>query len=56
MGCRAITPSLVSLAKRLENAPFHLLFTDGQRKPEAEMIGYIKSLGAPAGEATAEGR
>lgn len=42
MGCRAITPNLVSLAKRLEGQPFHLLATHCQKDTKANVVSYIR--------------
>ncbi|MEE9391753.1 MAG: hypothetical protein V3W41_04525 [Planctomycetota bacterium] len=48
MGCHAITPHLVSLAKRLEGRPFHLLASHCQSNPKSEVVSYIKSKGVTA--------
>ena len=45
MGCKAITPHLVSLARRLEGKPFHLVAAHCQRNPKAEVVAYLKSKG-----------
>ena len=45
MGCRAITPHLVRLAREHEGKPFHLLATHCQRAPKAQVVSYIKSKG-----------
>ena len=43
MGCRAVTPHLVSLARRLEGRPFHLIASHCQAGTKEEVVGYIKS-------------
>lgn len=45
MGCKAITPHLVSLAKRLEGRPFHLLASHCQRGTQSEVVAYLQSQG-----------
>ena len=45
MGCRAITPELVGLARRLEGRPFHLIATDRQRSPKEKQLAYLRDLG-----------
>lgn len=47
MGCKAITPELVSLAARLEGKPFHLLAAHRQRNPREEVVEYVRSQGLP---------
>ena len=39
---------MVSLAKRLQNRPFHLVATHCQNAPQAEVVAYIKSKGVEA--------
>ena len=48
MGCKAVTPHLVSLAKKLEGRPFHLVATHCQNNPKEEVISYLKSQKLPA--------
>lgn len=48
MGCKAITPELVSLAGRLEGQPFHLLAAYRQRQPKEEVVAYARSQGIRA--------
>lgn len=48
MGCQAVTPHLVSLAKRLEGRPFHLLASHCQNGSKDEVVAYIKSKGLAA--------
>ena len=48
MGCQAITPHLVSLAKRLEGRPFHLVASHCQRGTQSDVVNYIKSKGLAA--------
>ena len=48
MGCKAITPHLVSLAKRLEGKPFHLVASHCQRDTQENVVNYIKSKGLSA--------
>ena len=45
MGCRAITPALVSLAKGLEGEPFHLLAAHCQNNERESVVGYVRSQG-----------
>ncbi len=45
MGCRAISPELVSLARKLEGRPFHLIATDRQRSDRDSQLAYLKGLG-----------
>ena len=45
MGCKAITPHLVGLAGRLENAPFHLIASHCQRGEKADVGAYLASKG-----------
>jgi len=45
VGCRAISPELVSLARKLEGRPFHLIATDRQRSDRASQLAYLKGLG-----------
>ncbi len=45
MGCQAITPDLVRLAKRLEGRPFHLLASHCQNGNKEEVVAYLKSKG-----------
>ena len=45
MGCRAITPHLVSLAKRLEGRPFHLVATHCQNGKKEDVTAYIAGKG-----------
>lgn len=48
MGCKAITPHLVSLAKRLEGKPFHLVAAHCQRDSQDNVVAYLKSQGLAA--------
>ena len=48
MGCKAITPHLVSLAKRLEGKPFHLVASHCQRDTQENVVSYVKSKGLAA--------
>lgn len=48
MGCKAITPHLVSLAKKLEGKPFHLIAAHNQRDTKENVVGYIKGKGLAA--------
>ena len=48
MGCKAITPHLVSLASRLEGKPFHLVASHCQSNSKEEVVSYIKSKGVAA--------
>ena len=45
MGCKAITPHLVSLAKRLEGKPFHLVASHCQRDSQENVVAYLESKG-----------
>ena len=45
MGCKAITPHLVSLAKRLEGRPFHLLASYCQGGTRDETVAYVQKQG-----------
>ncbi|MHC4938499.1 MAG: TlpA family protein disulfide reductase [Planctomycetota bacterium] len=45
MGCKAITPHLVGLAKRLEGKPFHLVASHCQRNTKENVVAYIKGKG-----------
>ncbi len=45
MGCRAITPELVSLASRLEGKPFHLVASFCQKGTREDTTAYIKGKG-----------
>jgi hypothetical protein len=45
VGCRAISPELVSLASRLEGRPFHLIATDRQRSDKDTQLAYLRGLG-----------
>jgi hypothetical protein len=49
VGCRAITPHLVGLAKELEGKPFHLLATHCQNQPKESVVSYIKGKGVEPG-------
>ena len=45
MGCKAVTPHLVSLAKRLEGRPFHLVAAHNQNDTKENVVAYMKSNG-----------
>ena len=45
MGCKAITPTMVSLAKKLEGKPFHLLASYCQSGTKADAVAYLKGKG-----------
>lgn len=45
MGCKAITPHLVGLARRLEGKPFHLLAAHCQNQPKEDVVEYIRGKG-----------
>lgn len=45
MGCKAITPHLVGLAKRLEGKAFHLVASHCQRDTRANAVAYLRSRG-----------
>ncbi len=45
MGCRAVTPHLVSLARRHQDKPFHLIATHRQGRPKDEVVAFIKGFG-----------
>jgi hypothetical protein len=45
VGCKAITPHLVGLAKRLEGKPFHLLAAHCQNQPKENVVSYIRGKG-----------
>ena len=45
MGCKAITPHLVGLAKRLEDKPFHLVASHCQRNSKENVVAYIRGKG-----------
>ena len=45
MGCKAITPHLVGLAKRLEDKPFHLVAAHCQRDSRENVVAYVKGKG-----------
>ncbi len=45
MGCQAVTPHLVGLARRLEGKPFHLIAAHNQNGTKDEVVGYIRSKG-----------
>ncbi|MHC4339611.1 MAG: thioredoxin domain-containing protein [Planctomycetota bacterium] len=45
MGCKAITPHLVGLAKRLESKPFHLVASHCQRNTQENVVEYIRGKG-----------
>jgi len=45
VGCKAVTPHLVSLAKRLEGRPFHLVAAHNQRDTKENVVAYMKSNG-----------
>ena len=49
MGCKAVTPHLVSLARRLEDKPFHLIATHCQNGQREDVVAYIKSKGLESG-------
>ncbi|MHC4452552.1 MAG: TlpA family protein disulfide reductase [Planctomycetota bacterium] len=49
MGCKAVTPHLVSLAKRLEGKPFHLVAAHCQRDTKENVVSYISGKGLAAG-------
>ena len=48
MGCKAITPHLVSLAKRYEGSAFHLIASHCQNQPKESVVSYIRSQGVAA--------
>jgi len=48
VGCRAITPELVSLASRLEGKPFHLVASFCQKGTREDTTAYIKGQGLAA--------
>ena len=48
MGCKAITPHLVGLAKRLEGKPFHLVAAHNQRDTKENVVSYIQGQGLAA--------
>lgn len=48
MGCQAVTPHLVGLARRLEGTPFHLIASHCQQGTQAEVVAYVKSKGLAA--------
>ncbi len=48
MGCNAITPHLVSLAKRLEGKPFHLVASHHQKGEKGQVVDYIRGKGLAA--------
>jgi hypothetical protein len=45
VGCKAITPHLVGLAKRLESKPFHLVASHCQRNTQENVVAYIRGKG-----------
>jgi hypothetical protein len=45
VGCKAITPHLVGLAKRLEDKPFHLVASHCQQNTKENVVAYIRSKG-----------
>jgi len=46
VGCKEVTPHLVSLARRLEDQPFHLIATHRQNNAtRSEVIAYLKANG-----------
>lgn len=47
MGCKAITPHLVSLASRLKSKPFHLVASHCQRDRRENVVRYLRSQGLP---------
>jgi len=48
VGCRAITPAMASLAKRLEGKPFHLIASFCQQGTRDEIVAYAQSQGITA--------
>ena len=45
MGCQAVTPHLVGLARRLEGKPFHLIATHCQQGKQEDVVGYVRTKG-----------